>query len=126
MLLEAFDSNWIAPLGPQVEAFEREFAEKLGVEHAVALSSGTAALHLAMLLLGLGRGDEVATATLTFAASANAIRYVGASRYSSTVETSSWNLDPDLLAEELEQRGPPRPADQGRVRRRRLRPMRRL
>ncbi len=102
LLLDAFDSNWIAPLGPHVEAFEREFAEKLGVAHAVALSSGTAALHLAMRLLDLGPGDEVATATLTFAATANAIRYVGAAPVFIDSEEHSWNLDPDLLAEELE------------------------
>ena len=126
LLLEAFDSNWIAPLGPHVEAFEREFAEKIGVEHAVALSSGTAALHLAMLLLGLEPGDEVATSTLTFAATANAIRYVGARPVFIDSEMSSWNLDPDLLAEELEASRPARAADQGRAGRRRLRPMCRL
>ncbi|MGO8689421.1 MAG: DegT/DnrJ/EryC1/StrS family aminotransferase [Thermoguttaceae bacterium] len=103
LLLEAFDSNWIAPMGPHVEAFEREFAEKIGVEHAVALSSGTAALHLAMLLLDLEPGDEVATSTLTFVATANAIRYVGARPVFIDSEMSSWNLDPDLLAEELEE-----------------------
>ena len=59
MLLEAFDSNWIAPLGPDVDAFEAEFAERVGVGHAVALSSGTAALHLSLLMLGVGPGDEV-------------------------------------------------------------------
>lgn len=73
LLLDAFDSNWVAPLGPHVDAFEREFAEKIGVKHAVALSSGTAALHIAMQLLGVRRGDEVITSSLTFAATANAI-----------------------------------------------------
>jgi dTDP-4-amino-4,6-dideoxygalactose transaminase len=102
LLLEAFDSNWIAPMGPQVDAFEREFAEKIGVEHVVALSSGTAALHLAMILLDVGPGDEVATATLTFAAVANVIRYVGAAPVFIDSQKSSWNLDPNLLAEELE------------------------
>jgi sugar O-acyltransferase (sialic acid O-acetyltransferase NeuD family) len=102
LLLEAFDSNWIAPLGPQVDAFEREFAEKVGVPHAVALSSGTAALHLALQLLGVGPGDEVATSSLTFAASANAIRYVDATPVFIDSEPSSWNMDPELLAEELE------------------------
>ncbi len=102
LLLEAFDSNWIAPMGPQVEAFEREFAEKIGVKHVVALSSGTAALHLAMILLDLGPGDEVATATLTFAAVANVICYVGAAPVFIDSQKSSWNLDPDLLAEELD------------------------
>ncbi|MCA9230921.1 MAG: ATP-grasp domain-containing protein [Planctomycetales bacterium] len=102
LLLEAFDSNWIAPLGPHVDAFEQEFAAKLGIEHAVALSSGTAALHLAMLALGIGPGDEVATASLTFAATANAIRYVGAVPVFIDSEQESWNLDPNLLAQELE------------------------
>ena len=74
LLLEAFDSGWIAPLGPQVDAFEREFAQKLGVPHAVALCSGSAALHLALLIVGIKPGDRVATSTLTFVASANAIR----------------------------------------------------
>ena len=101
LLLEAFDSGWIAPLGPHVDAFEREFAEKLGVPHAVAVSSGTAALHLALLVLGIGPGDEVATSTLTFAASANVIRYVGASPVFIDSELTTWNLDPELLADEL-------------------------
>src|SRR6476659_4372167 len=78
LLLDAFDSNWIAPLGPHVDAFEREFAEYVGVPHAVALSSGTAALHLALLILNVAPGDQVLTSTMTFAATANAITYVGA------------------------------------------------
>lgn len=102
LLLEAFDSNWIAPLGPHVDAFEREFAQHVGMHHAVAVSSGTAALHLSLLLMGVQPGDEVLTATLTFAATANAIRYVGANPIFIDSEPSSWNLDPDLLAEELE------------------------
>jgi len=101
LLLEAFDSNWIAPLGPHVDAFEAEFAAKVGMPHAVALSSGTAALHLALLLLGVGPGDEVATATLTFAATANAIRYAGATPVFLDSEERSWNLDPQLLEDEL-------------------------
>ncbi|APR99607.1 DegT/DnrJ/EryC1/StrS family aminotransferase [Pajaroellobacter abortibovis] len=101
LLLEAFGSNWIAPLGPHVEAFENEFCQKIGISHAVALSSGTAALHLALLLLHVGYGDEVFTATLTFAATVNAIRYVGASPVLIDSEVRSWNMDPALLAEEL-------------------------
>ena len=104
LLLEAFDSNWIAPLGPQVEAFEREFAEKHNVEAALALSSGTAALHLALVVLGAGPGDEVVTSTLTFAATANAITYVSAVPVFLDSDRSSWNMDPDLLAEEMEER----------------------
>ena len=78
MLLDAFDSNWIAPLGPDVDAFEAEFAARIGVGHAVALSSGTAALHLALLLLGVGPGDEVLVPSFTFVATANAVCYLGA------------------------------------------------
>jgi pyridoxal phosphate-dependent aminotransferase EpsN len=102
LLLDAFDSNWIAPLGPHVDAFEREFAELVGSEHAVALSSGTAALHLGLRLLGVQPGDEVLTSTLTFAATANAITYVGARPVFIDSDRRSWNMDPDLLAEELE------------------------
>ncbi len=100
-LLDAFDSNWIAPLGPHVDAFEREFAEKLGVRQAVALSSGTAALHLALLAAGVGPGDTVVTSTLTFAASANVIRYVGAEPVFIDSEPQSWNMDPQLLEDEF-------------------------
>ncbi len=65
LLMEAFDSNWIAPLGPHVDGFEKEFARYVGSAHAVAVSSGTAALHLALRMLGVGAGDEVVTSTLT-------------------------------------------------------------
>jgi dTDP-4-amino-4,6-dideoxygalactose transaminase len=104
LLLDAFDSGWIAPLGPHVDAFEREFAAALGIPHAVALSSGTAALHLALDILGVRRGDEVITSTLTFAATANAICYVGATPVFVDVSPETWNLDPDLLDEELARR----------------------
>ena len=104
LLLDAFDSGWIAPLGPHVDAFEREFAAAVGVPHAVALSSGTAALHLALEILGAGRGDEVITSTLTFAATANAICYVGATPVFVDVSPETWNLDPDRLDEELARR----------------------
>jgi dTDP-4-amino-4,6-dideoxygalactose transaminase len=103
LLLDAFDSNWVAPLGPHVDAFEREFAEKIGVAEAVALSSGTAALHLALLLQDVQPGDEVLTSTLTFAATANAIRYVGANPVFIDSSPDSWNMDPALLADELEE-----------------------
>jgi len=101
LLLEAFDSNWIAPLGPHVNAFETEFAEKVGVRNAVALSSGTAALHLSLLMMGVGPGDEVLTSTLTFSATANAITYLGATPVFIDSNRETWNMDPDLLAEEL-------------------------
>ncbi len=104
LLLDAFDSNWIAPLGPHVDAFEREFGEKVGVAHAAALSSGTAGLHLALVLLGVSRGDEVFLSSLTFAATANAVVYVGAVPVFIDSDRRSWNMDPELLAEELDAR----------------------
>lgn len=104
LLLDAFDSGWIAPLGPHVDAFERELAAAVGVPYAVALSSGTAALHLGLQILGVGRGDEVITSTLTFAATANAICYQAASPVFLDVSRDTWNLDPDLLEEELASR----------------------
>jgi pyridoxal phosphate-dependent aminotransferase EpsN len=104
LLLEAFDSNWVAPLGPHVDAFERELAAYLGIADAAALSSGTAALHLALKLLDVGPGDVVLTSTLTFAATANAIRYVGAEPVFIDSDATSWNLDPGLLADELAER----------------------
>ena len=105
-LLDAFDSNWVAPLGPHVDAFEREFAEYTHVPHAYAcaLSSGTAGLHLALVMLGVGVGDEVLTSTLTFAATANAITYVNAKPAFVDCERTSWNMDPALLAQALEDR----------------------
>ena len=104
LLLNAFDSNWVAPCGPHVDAFEQEFAAKAGTSHAVALSSGTAGLHLALLALEVGRGDTVLTSTLTFAATANAITYVGATPVFVDSDRETWNMAPDLLAEELENR----------------------
>jgi dTDP-4-amino-4,6-dideoxygalactose transaminase len=101
---EAFRSNWIAPLGAQVDAFEREFCELVGAPHAVALSSGTAALHLALIAAGVGPGDEVFVSTLTFAASVNPIRYLGATPVFIDSERRSWNLDPDLVLDALEDR----------------------
>lgn len=101
MLLDAFDSNWIAPLGPDVDAFEAELAERVGVGHAVALSSGTAALHLALLMLGVGRGDEVLVPSFTFVATANAVSYLGAEPVFVDCSASTWNIDPDLVADEL-------------------------
>ena len=101
LLLDAFDSNWVAPLGPHVDAFEREFAQKVGVPNAVALSSGTAALHIAMQLLGVAAGDEVLTSSLTFAATANAITYLGAHPVFIDSEACSWNMDPTRLEEAI-------------------------
>jgi pyridoxal phosphate-dependent aminotransferase EpsN len=101
---DAFATNWVTPLGPHVDAFEREFAEAVGARHAVAVSSGTAALHLALKLAGVGAGDEVLTSTLTFVASVNPIVYLGAVPAFIDSERSSWNMDPGLLEEALEQR----------------------
>ncbi len=101
---DAFASNWIAPLGPHVDAFQREFCDVVGARHATALSSGTAALHLALQLVGVGAGDEVLVSTLTFAASVNPIRYLGATPVFIDSERASWNMDPALLAEALEAR----------------------
>ncbi len=101
---EAFESNWIAPLGPQVEAFEREFAEVVGAGSALALSSGTAGLHLALQLVGVGAGDEVLVSTLTFIASVNPIRYLGGTPVFIDSERVSWNLDPNLLRDALVER----------------------
>ena len=101
LLIDAFDSNWVAPMGPHVDALESEFAPLVGREHAVALSSGTAGLHLALVLLGVEPGDEIYTSTLTFTATANAIRYTGAEPVFLDSDLASWNMDPDLLAEAL-------------------------
>ncbi len=102
LVKDAFASNWIAPLGPHVDAFEREFAAYLGVEHAAALSSGTAAIHLALRLLGLRPGEEVICSTLTFSASANPIVYEGGTPVFIDSEETTWNMDPTLLAQELD------------------------
>jgi pyridoxal phosphate-dependent aminotransferase EpsN len=103
-LRDAIDSNWVAPLGPQVDAFEAEVAELSGVPHALALSSGTAALHLALVVLGIGPGDEVACSSLTFSASANPIRFVGATPVFVDATAESWTIDPSLLERALEER----------------------
>ncbi|MCU0268925.1 MAG: aminotransferase class I/II-fold pyridoxal phosphate-dependent enzyme [Acidimicrobiales bacterium] len=101
LLLEALDSGWVAPAGPHLTAFEDEMAAVLGVPAAAALSSGTAALHLALLLCGVGPGDEVLVPTLTFVASANAVTYTGARPVFVDSDASSWCMDPALVAEEL-------------------------
>lgn len=98
---EAFDTNWIAPLGPHVDAFEKEFSAVVGSPHAVALSSGTAALHLALKLVGVKQNDDVLVSTLTFSASVNPIIYLGARPVFVDSEKDSWNMDPNLVAETL-------------------------
>lgn len=101
---DAFASNWIAPLGPHVDAFEREMCQAVGAGAAAALSSGTAALHLALRLLGVTRGDEVFVPSLTFSASANPVVYEGGVPVFIDSERTSWNVDPELVAAQLEKR----------------------
>jgi len=96
-MLAALRSGWAAPAGPDVDTFECEIAARLGVGHAVALSSGTAALHLALLALGITRGHVVIVPTLTFAATANAVVYTGATPYFVDCEPTTGNIDPGLL-----------------------------
>ena len=98
---EALDSNWIAPLGPQVDAFEQELAAHVGISHAAAVSSGTAAIHLALRLLDVERGDAVFCSTFTFVASANPILYQGAEPVFIDSEPSSWNMSPQALEKAL-------------------------
>ncbi|CUB00354.1 aminotransferase class I/II-fold pyridoxal phosphate-dependent enzyme [Thiomonas bhubaneswarensis] len=102
LVQEAFTSNWIAPLGPHVDAFERELAALVGVQHAAATSSGTAALHLGLRLLGVGPGDVVLCSSLTFVASANPIKQLGATPVFIDSEPQSWNMSPQALAAALE------------------------
>ncbi|MGK0724372.1 DegT/DnrJ/EryC1/StrS family aminotransferase [Aerococcus urinaeequi] len=96
---EAFDTNWIAPLGPNVTGFEEELAEMVGIGHATALSSGTAAIHLALKAVGVGQGDIVFCQTLTFSATVNPIIYEGAQPVFIDSEPGSWNMEPQLLEE---------------------------
>jgi dTDP-4-amino-4,6-dideoxygalactose transaminase len=103
LLRDAVESNWIAPLGPHVDAFEAELAAATGAHSVLALSSGTAALHLALVVHGIGAGDEVACSTLTFAASANPIVYSGAQPFFVDSD-DSWLIDPSLLDEAIEAR----------------------
>ncbi|MFM6311998.1 MAG: DegT/DnrJ/EryC1/StrS family aminotransferase [Dolichospermum sp.] len=101
---QAFDTNWIAPVGPHVDAFEQEFCQITGASYAAAVSSGTAALHLALQLVGVGSGDEVFCSTLTFAATANPIIYLGAKPVFIDSDRISWNMNPELLQEALQKR----------------------
>jgi pyridoxal phosphate-dependent aminotransferase EpsN len=102
LVQDAFATNWIAPLGPHVDAFEREVAAYVGVKHAAALSSGTAALHLALRLLELRPGEEVLCSSFTFSASANPIAYEGAHPVFIDSSPETWNMDPELLRAELD------------------------
>jgi dTDP-4-amino-4,6-dideoxygalactose transaminase len=102
LLLDAFDANWIAPVGPDLTAFESEFAAVAGVDHAVALTSGTAGLHLALLVNDVRADDVVIVPSFTFAATANAVTYVRAEPWFVDSETTTWNLDPALVEEALD------------------------
>jgi dTDP-4-amino-4,6-dideoxygalactose transaminase len=102
---EAFDTNWVAPLGPNVDGFEADLSRYLGKDLQVAaLSSGTAALHLALILLGVGPGDEVICQSMTFSATANPIAYLGAIPVFVDSETDTWNMSPDWLEVALKDR----------------------
>jgi len=98
---EAFDSNWIAPLGPNVTAFEKELSQYLNVDNVAALSSGTAAIHLALVILGVRIGDEVISSSFTFSATVNPIVYQGATPVLIDSEEDSWNMSPELLEEAI-------------------------
>ncbi len=99
---EAFDTNWIAPLGPNVDKFEKEFAEKVEAKHAAALSSGTAAIHMALKAAGVGKGDIVFCQSLTFAATANPIIYQNAIPVFIDSDSKTWNMCPKALEEAFE------------------------
>jgi len=94
---EAFDTNWISPVGPNISLFEKAISDYSGVKYVAALSSGTAAIHLALIILGVSRGDEVICSSFTFAGSCNPIVYQGASPVFIDSEEDTWNMDPGLL-----------------------------
>jgi len=101
---EAFETNWISPVGPHIGAFEGELARYSKIGHCAALSSGTAAIHLALILLGVKRGDEVICSSFTFSGSCNPVVYVGATPVFVDSEETTWNMDPALLEEAIEDR----------------------
>jgi dTDP-4-amino-4,6-dideoxygalactose transaminase len=101
---EAFATNWIAPLGPNVDKFEQELSEYLSVKSCAALSSGTSAIHLALVVLGIKPGDEVLCSSFTFSASANPIAYLGATPVFIDSDPDTWNMDPALLQEAIDDR----------------------
>lgn len=106
---QAFDTNWVVPLGPNVDGFEDDLSKWLskhaeGEQHVVALSAGTAAIHLALVMLGVGKGDEVICQSLTFSASANPITYQGATPVFVDSEPDSWNMSPELLETAIKDR----------------------
>lgn len=101
---EAFDANWISPVGPHLTAFEKELAAYCKVSDSAVLSSGTAALHLALIMLNVGAGDEVICSSFTFSASCNPIVYQGATPVFVDSEAETWNMDPQLLREAIQDR----------------------
>jgi dTDP-4-amino-4,6-dideoxygalactose transaminase len=101
---EAFDTNWIAPLGPNVTAFENELSSYLGAKNVAALTSGTAAIHLALIILGVDAGDEVLVSSFTFSATVNPIVYLGAKPILIDSEAATGNMDPSLLEEAIKDR----------------------
>jgi dTDP-4-amino-4,6-dideoxygalactose transaminase len=101
---EAFEANWISPVGPHIVAFEQELAAYSGVAHCAALSSGTAAIHLALIVLGVERGDEVICSSFTFSGSCNPIAYQGATPVFVDSERETWNMDPVMLEEAIKDR----------------------
>jgi dTDP-4-amino-4,6-dideoxygalactose transaminase len=101
---EAFDTNWIAPLGPNVNGFEQDLCNYSGSKYAAALSSGTAAIHLSLILLGVKPGDEVICSSFTFSASANPILYLGATPVFVDSEKSAWNINPEFLEKAIKDR----------------------
>ena len=101
---EAFDQNWVAPLGPNVDGFEEAIATYTGVDHVAALNSGTAAIHLALIILGVVPGDNVIASTFTFSATVNPIIYQGATPVFVDSEEDTWNMDPELLEKAIKER----------------------
>ena len=102
---EAFDTNWVVPLGPNVNAFEEELERFVGQgKRVVALSAGTAAMHLALIQAGVGPGDEVVCQSFTFCASANPVAYLGATPVFVDSEEDTWNMNPVLLEEAIQDR----------------------
>src|SRR5690606_16038385 len=99
---EAFDTNWISPVGPNLTAFENELSTYNNTPHCAVLSSGTAAIHLALIILGIKAGDEVICSSFTFSASCNPIAYMGATPVFVDSEKETWNMDPGLLKEAIE------------------------
>lgn len=102
---QAFDQNWIVPLGPNVDAFEKELGQIAGADHVAALSSGTSAIHLALILLGVKPGDYVIGSSYTFSATVNPIAYLCATPVLVDSEEETWNMSPELLEEGLKSEG---------------------